>query len=181
MPAYWASELAEELSQGDLLEDAWIGASVSPRKALKKATGKGGKIFWDESVWTEDANQLGHFLARGRRVHALVLSQSCEIDKAGGSLPVLVAPVFPLSIIQDASLRDRYRKGERYAFMPLDELPGVVSESYVDLRTITYVPRAIIDAYERKGSATDAGALRLSTQLVAFFTRIPMDKIVVNK
>lgn len=181
MPAYWAEALAEEISQGDLLDGAWIGTSASPRVGLKKAPTKSkGGVSWDESVWTSDANNLGHFLARGRKVHALVLSQSCEIDKKGGVLPVLLAPIFPLSVIQSEEIRQKTRMGERFAFLYLDPIEGVIEESYVDLRAITYVPRAVVDQCTRKASAGVDGTDRLSAQLVAFFTRISMDSIVTK-
>lgn len=179
MAGYWADSLANELSQGDLLSDAWIGTSVSPGIALKKgATGKNGKQIWDESVWSANADGFGHFLARGRSVHALVLSHSCEIDKQGGAVPVLVAPIYPLSIIHDADVRERTRKGDRFAFMPIDAIPGVIAESYADFRLTSYLQRYVVDTRLRNGSASEDGAKLLTAKLVAFLTRVDIDNIV---
>ena len=179
MAGYWADSLANELSQGDLLSDAWIGTSLSPGIALKKgATGKQGAQNWDESVWSANADGFGHFVARGRSVHALVLSHSCEIDKQEGAVPILVAPIYPLSIIQDPDVRERTRKGDRFAFMPVDAIPSVIAESYADFRLTCYLQRSVVFSRRRSASASENGAKLLTAKLVAFLTRVDINSIV---
>ncbi len=178
MREYWASDLAGELSQGDLLSDAWIGAAPHPRTALLRGpTQKGNLNFWQESAWKADAQGFGHFLARGKSHQALVLSQNCEIDKNGGKAPVLIAPVLGLASIPDEKMRDTVRAGNRFAFFYLPSLEGVLPESYVDLRAITYTARAGLAQLTRHGSAAEKGSAALIAQLVAFFTRIDVDEI----
>lgn len=53
----------------------------------------------------------------------------------------------------------------------------MLEESYADLRCITYLARPIVDASQRAGSANEEGALRLDAKLVAFFTRLPLERI----
>ena len=178
MVQYWSDALVDELSQGDLLCETWVGTTVVPRVGLKRGpTAKGGKISWEESIWTPTTDGFGYFLGKGRNIHAIVLSQSCEIDKAGGKLPVLIAPVFPMSNISDLAMQENVRTGRRFAFLPLPAIDGVLTESYADFRAITYLPRAVVDQSERKCSVTDDGADRLAAQLVGFFTRLPFDAL----
>lgn len=164
---------------GDLLSGAWIGTSLSPGIALKNgATDKHGKLIWDESFWTSDVDGFGYFVARGGSVHALVLSHSCEIDKHGGTVPVLVAPIYYLSIIQNLEARELTRKGDRFAFMPIDAITGVIPESYADLRLTSYLQRSVVDTRLRNGSASTDGARLLTAKLVAFLTRVDINNIV---
>lgn len=177
---YWSPGPATELSQCDLLAGVWIGSQFHPRTSLVRGpTVKGGGIVWHQDAqWKPSSDGLGHYLARGRQTYALVLSQSCEIDKRGGKSPVLVAPVVDLAAgVQDVESRERIRAGRRYAFFPLEGLPGVLQESYVDFRAISYVPRAVLDEAERPASATESGLERLSSHLVAFFTRISLSSV----
>lgn len=178
--AYWAESLATELSQGDLLEGVWVGSQFHPRAGLQRGpTAKGGAVTWIElSEWKSGADGRGHFLARGRSTSALVLSQSCEIDKKGGSAPVLIAPVLDLGATVSAHAdQENIRRGLRYAFFPLEGRADLLQESYVDFRAISYVPRAVLDASKRMASGSDAGLRRLEAHLVAFFTRIPMNQL----
>jgi len=179
--SYWAADIANELSQGDLVSDAWVGASANPRAGLISApTGKGGLKFWQEAAWKADEQGFGHFLSRGRATHALILSQSCEIDKKGGKAPVLYAPVLGLQAsVKDEAAREVIRAGNRYAFFYLPAIDGIIEESYVDLRAITYAPRAVIDVSFRRASASEEGAGALAAHLVAFFTRVDVAQIKV--
>ena len=119
--------------------------------------------------WIPGADGMGYYLSRGREAFAIVLSQSCEIDKKGSKAPVLVAPVLPLAqTVPDVQVRQLIREGRRYAFFPLNELEGHIDESYVDLRAVSFFPRAVLDASDRIGSATDVGAGRLVAHLVGF-------------
>lgn len=174
---FWAAGIAPELSQGDLLSGVWVGSSVSPRKALQAGqTLKGGTATWVEGGWKPAADGAGNFLARGRDVESIVISQSCELDKKGSSAPVLIAPVFQLRVVQEEH-RDRIRSGSRYAFLYLPAVEGLFEESYADLRMLNYVQRKLIDEGERRLSVTQKGEARLAAQVVAFLTRIDVSKL----
>lgn len=177
----WASALAGDLSQGDLVSDIWVGSQAAPRTALTRGpTAKGGASVWHGGpAWRPEADGRGYFLAQGRSAYALVLSQSCEIDKRGGKGPVLVAPVLPLEeTIADAANREVIRSGRRFAFFPLPSLAPHFPESYVDLRAISYLSRKALDSATRVLSSTEAGTQTLATHLVAFFTRIDVNALL---
>jgi hypothetical protein len=183
----WADQLKAELSQGDLLSSVLVGTAANPKAELtrgqplaKGPTRRGGGNSWDESAWKPDGNGLAFYLARGRDINVVVLSEDCEIDKDSGTAPVLVAPVFPISVIQDEAAREVVRLRQRYPFLPLPKLEGVIAESYVDLRCITYIDRKLIAATPRIASMTQAGKDELVKQIIAFFTHIPVDKLVVS-
>jgi len=179
---FWADALAEDLSQGDLLHDAWIGTAGTPRVGLRRgATAKGGKQTWDEGEWLPQADGIGYFLGRGRSAFGIVLSHDCEIDKPGGKQPVLVAPVFPLAVIQAPAIQEMVRQGQRFAFLPLPAIPGVLPESYADFRSICYLPRVGVDESERKQSVGEVGKNAITTRLIAFFTRVQMDDVAAQK
>ena len=172
MESFWADEVSAELSQGDLLTGVWVGGSVSPRKALHRGqTGAKGVQNWQESEWKADANGIGHYLARGRDVPVLVISQDCEMDKRGGAVPVLVAPIFPMSVIQTEAIRDKVRSGDRFAFLYLPNVSGAEDEGYVDLRMTHYVVRPLIDAGSQIKSASEYGRRELVSKIIAFYTR----------
>ena len=179
MVSYWAETPEDELSQGDLLADSWIGTTVSPRVGLARgATAKGGLLNWQEAPFSTGPDGLGHFLSRGKPAHCIVLSQSCEIDKKGGKAPVLIAPVIDLvAAVQDDAVREKIRSAGRYAFFPLPALGEVIRESYVDLRAITYVPRVVLDGLPRAASASTHGARALTAHLVGFFTRVDLEQL----
>ena len=177
----WGDGLKPELSQGDLLSLILVGTAVVPHTALARGpTKKGGGENWIPSPWKpSEGNGIGYFLARGRNADVIVLSEDCEIDKDGGTAPVLVAPVFPLSLIQDQSRRDDVLNGKRYPFLPLPAIDGVIEHSYADLRCINYVDRKAITQSDRKTSMTENGVHNLRLQIIAFFTHVPLDKIIV--
>ena len=179
MSTYWADEVAAELSQGDLLQNIWVGTSTNPRRGLQAgSTLPKGIKSWIEGDWKE-SDGFGHFLARGQNISAVVISQSCELDKQGGKMPVLVAPVLSIDTITVEAMRDNVREGRRHAFLPLPAIAGLLQESYLDLRRITHIPRPVIDLCDRVRSVSTAGEQRLIAQLVLFLTRIDEKKIRV--
>lgn len=171
---HWAPTLAESLTQGDLIRDAWVGAQFHPRAALKGGpTGHGGLRTWHQHpTWHPNGDGFGHYLARGRVAFAVIISYSCEIDKPGA--PVLIAPVVSLSTVSAEETKAKIIAGEKYSSFAIPELASVIESSYVDLRAITYVPRAVVDQSQRCASATDHGMQRLMAHLIGFFTRVPM-------
>ena len=176
----WADQLKAELSQGDLLSSALVGTAANPKISLSRGlTRKGGTGSWEESAWKSDAKGIGYYLARGRDIHVVVLSDDCEIDKDDGKVPVLVAPVVPISAVQDSAALDAVRSHRRYPFLPLPKLDGSIEESYVDLRCITYIDRKLIAKAVRQASMTQRGVDELVKQIIAFFTHVPFDKLIV--
>lgn len=176
----WDGVIKPELSQGDLLALVIVGTADSPLVPLKRgATRKGGGESWDKSPWTPNSNGIGHFLGRGRQIDVIILSQDCEIDKRGGRVPVLVAPVFPISALSTEADRINVLSRKRYPFLPLPSIEGVLEESYADLRCTTYIYRDLIDTADRKKSMTSQGVNDLVKQIIAFMTHIPFEKIVV--
>ena len=150
---------------------------------MKKGhTRKGNAQSWDEQPGFKATlgNGRGHFLAEGVEYPAIVITEDCEIDKKDGAAHIAVAPVFPLTLVQDPETRDVVRAGRRYPFLPLDAIPNVIDESYADLRFITFANRKLIDAASRRVSMTPVGVLKLQRQIVAFYTRIEMKDIVTR-
>lgn len=175
MASPWAENPKPELSQGDLLSPVPIASVTAPEKFLKRGqTLKHDVHTWQETaVWHPEPDERGHFLALGRKLNAVVLSQDCEIDR---EKRLLVAPVLSMHTITGDAL-EAVRNGKRYPFMPLPEIPGVLPESYVDLRGICFVERKLIDDASRLSSMSDEGVERLQAQLIAFFTHIPLSEL----
>jgi len=174
---FWASELAEELSQGDLLAGAWVGCTIHPRTALKKVTGKHGATLWHEaSSLVPGTDGKAPYLSRGQQALTLVLSQSCEIDKKGGKLPVLLAPVLPLSNLP-SQMQENVRAARRHAFLHVPAV-GSVPESYCDLRAICFVPRPVVDELGRIASTSEEGELRIAAQVMMFLFRRDIGPLV---
>lgn len=168
--SFWAEKLADELSQGDLLSGAWIGGTADPRQALRKGTGKGGAVIWTGvNALAPEQDGKAPYLSRGRQCFALVLSQDCEMDKKGGAVPVLVAPVLALETLAP-EMRDIVRQHRRHAFLHLPAV-GPIEESYCDLRAISFVPRPVVDELGRVASASAEGELRLAAQVIMFLFR----------
>jgi hypothetical protein len=176
----WAINLKPELSQGDLLSLVLVGTATNPRTSLTRGqTKKQGVQSWDESVWKEAGDGIGHYLAKGRNANVIVLSQDCEIDKDDGKVPVLVAPVFPVRVFQSQDVLDAVIQRKRYPFLPLPEIQGIIEQSYVDLRCVTYIDRTLIANSRRMSSMSTEGIHELVKQIIAFFTHVPYDSLVV--
>lgn len=180
MTLCWDTQLKPELSQGDLLSLLLVGTAATPPTSLTRGqTKKHGGESWDTSAWKADGNGQGYFLAKGRKVNVIVLSQDCEIDKDGGKVPVLVAPVFPVSAIQNQDALHAVINRKRYPFLPLPGIDGIIEQSYADLRCISYIDRKLISAAERQKSMSEHGVHDLVKQIIAFFTHVPFDSLVV--
>lgn len=163
-----------------MLAGVWVGSQFHPRMSLKRgATQKGGGAAWidDGPALNPTSDGFGHYLARGKSAFALVLSDSCEMDKRGGKVPVLVAPVISLTVVGDEATRETIRNERRYAFFPVDALAEQIDASYVDFRAISYVPRQVLDDSTRVASGDPLGIERLTAHLVGFFTRISLREL----
>lgn len=177
--AFWAEAPAVELSQGDLIAGVWVGSQFHPRASLKRGpTQKGGATTWLEGTeLAVGSDGFGHFLARGKESYALVTTESCEIDKKGGKVPILVAPVLDMNALGDEQFREVVRMRRRYAFFPLPAVEGHFNESYVDLRAMSFVHRPVLEGSTRVASATPEGVEQLAAHIVGFFTRVSMSEL----
>jgi len=173
---WWATELEEKLSQGDVIKQLLVGASPHKPTYLQKGTDSHGKRVWEEiQDWKGDNTGLGNFLAQGRIVPCIVLSHDCTIENDGERARVLIAPMYPWSNLNDqkpefkrAVLEQRNR-----SFLPLTNVPGLDGDFYADLRSITYVDRRSLGA--RIASMSIMGLERLQDQIADFFVRIKID------
>ena len=174
----WASDLKTDLSQGDLLSLVLVGTAAEPKTALTRGpTRKKGLESWDTSAWKADGDDFGYFLARGREVHVVVVSEDCEIDKDDGKIPVLVAPVFSQDALQTDDARQAVLQGRRFPFLAVEAIPDVIPASYVDLRSITFINRKLMARARRKKSMSSIGVNSLIQQIIAFFTHISVDEL----
>jgi hypothetical protein len=167
--AWWLPQVAKDLSQGDIVSALPLGSAFHPFAPVQKETGKQGSRVWIESNWNADNDGFGYFLARGRIVHALVISHSCKIDKSRRNQRLLLAPIATADRL-DTNFRDQVFRGARYAFMPLPSVP-TLGDCYADLGQISHVDRKFVDGCTRIASMSAEGLLRLESQLFAFFTR----------
>lgn len=182
MTGCWDASLRPDLSQGDLLPSILIGTAVHPKEPLKAGPtlAKGGVSWAKSATWQPIfGNGVGRFLARGVHHDAVVLTESCEIDKDAGDVPILVAPVFPLAQIQGDVDRANVAARKRHAFLPLDAVQGLLQPSYVDLRQTTYILRAHADEAHlaKKLSMNEVGIQLLQAQIVAFYTRLSLNDL----
>jgi hypothetical protein len=150
-----------------------------PMTYLEKASIQAkGKRVWPQSSELDlfKTDQQGLYVARGRLRLAIVVSHSCELDDKPDVRRVLIAPISPLSQVEDADARTRILERKRRAFMPLPGVPGI-GDHYADLRCITYVDRKLITESRRKSSMTDEGVVALQAQLIAYLTRLDPDLV----
>ena len=173
---WWGAAPHPELSQGDIVRDLPLGASTYPRVFLSPSELKGDRIWCPCQSWQADRDGLGHFLARGRFIAALVLSHSCELDKKERRGRVQVAPVASIGGIDEKN-RQAIMAQRRISLMPLPGVPQL-GDCYADLRIMSSIDRRLIAEAERVAGMTEGGVQRLQAQLVAFFTRKDLDAAV---
>ncbi len=168
---WWAEQLQDKLSQGDVIADLPVFQATQPVKHLKKTTHKNNVAGWAESdVPVFDGEKKGYFLATGKLVPAIVISHSCELDKGKGR--VIVAPIAPISSVSEDQ-QHKILGQKHFALMPLPEIPEI-GTSYADLRSISALHRDIVDSARRVASMSDVATERLIAQIVAFFARKQM-------
>jgi len=166
MNNWWMDNLNPNgLSQGDIVADIPFGISVFPPSALSKQSGKGGTQIWQQCK-LENAD---HFLFKGQRTNAIVVSHSCDLDKKEVKARVLVAPIRRLETLTEEA-RELVLMQKRISLMPLPAIPTLDSH-YADLRLITPIDRQFLTDVSRIASMTDSGVERLQAQLAAFFLR----------
>lgn len=179
MKAWWADTLEEDLSQGDIVEELYISRPVVPRVRLVKQTGKRGVETWAPADnWKPSRDGHAYALARGRFGPAVVVSHSCDLDKASEHRDeasirrelVLVAPVRLLSGISDPEDREHIASQGDYHAMGLLGVPGL-GDAYADLRQIMTFERGELEDATRLASMTPVGVLQLQARLAVFFLR----------
>jgi hypothetical protein len=91
---------------------------------------------------------------------------------------VLIAPMRPLSAF-NVDDREVVLRREVAHLVPLSEIPNW-EDHCADLRCISYVDRAAVDAADRVASMTEQDTKILQAQLVHFFTRlvVPSDEFM---
>lgn len=165
---WWAGQLQDKLSQGDIVADLPIFQAMKPVKYLKKTTYKNNISGWVESVEAiVDGERKAHFLAIGKLAPGIVISHSCELDKGKGR--VIVAPIAPISSVPEEQ-QHKILGQEHFALMPLPNIPEI-GTSYADLRSISFLHRDIVDSSRRIASMSEMATERLIAQIVAFFAR----------
>lgn len=181
MSSLWASSLLPELSQGDLLEPLPFVTVEFPEKKLKRGkTLAHGVESWQESPsFTALKDGRGAFLAMGRALHAVVVSESCEIDK---EKRILIAPVVPVSSVSGPKTDEwleTVRQDKRYPFVYVPDASGILPESYIDLRGICPINRNHVDSVKRLASMSDTATNKLRMHIVAYFVHIPLSDLKV--
>lgn len=170
MSAWWAAELEQHLSQGDVISEMIVPVLDEHTYLRKEAVPKVGPV-WLEGPWTPNPHTgMGHYLGRGKRLGALVLNHSCELDKLTGKHRVLVATIAPISAVTDKVAAENIMAQRRVSALPLPDVPGL-GDCYADLRVIGAVQRSTIDQ-KRIASMTPEAIKRLQLQLIAFFARV---------
>jgi len=174
----WAEALNPRgLSQGDILRDVPVGAAWAPLVFLgKDAWTRHGttKVYYPRRDVFEQfsaGDPSGLYIAKGRVCRALVITHNCDLDDAGDTERILVAPIWPLSFIADPADRQRIRNGERRTYVSLRDVPGV-GDCYAELRSIAPVDRRFFAAPQRECSMTDEALVLLRMQLIDYFTRL---------
>jgi hypothetical protein len=169
---WWRASLWPDLSQGDVVGQLPAGTVTDPPKFLFKAPLKGAAVSgWAESLVPKpDADQMCHYLVRGRVLPSLILSHDCDLDKSKERHRVLITPLVPMS---NLSTEERAKMLEQtpYNAMPLIAVPSL-GDHYVDLRTTLFMPKKILSGASRLASMTDEARVRLRLQIITFFTRL---------
>ena len=77
-----------------------------------------------------------------------------------------------MSTVNSTAAKESIRNGERYPFLYLPEIQGVIAESYVDFRRVTYSRFRDVNALQRLKSVDGIGVTRFQAHLIGFYTRI---------
>lgn len=167
---WWADDIQESLSQGDIVKDLPLFLTNPVTRYLKKNTFRGGLEGWLECPNPVlDGASKTHFLVPGCFNPIIILSHSCELDKNKGR--VIVAPIVPIDREPPEQQETILNQGQ-FALMPLPSVPGLGATYYADFRSMTTVHRDIVDKGTRIASMTNEANLRTGTQLMAFFLRL---------
>ena len=169
MGGWWLESVRDLLSQGDVLESVTFSVGKFPLVTLQKRTLPGKATGWAEDTWSPNAEGIGHSLAEGRRLPALVVSHDCEMDKPKRRVLVHVAPIVELRRLPTEE-QEKVLSQQRPSLLPLQGMPPTNGEYFADLRAITPVDLRVVTASVRIASMTDDGRDRLQAQLISFWT-----------
>jgi hypothetical protein len=160
----WAPQLdGEGLSQGDLV-DSLIFANVDPLTPVAKQANR-GKPGYIEAPWQEDKDGFGLIVARAKRSVGLVLSHSCDIDKGSSKSRISVAPVHPMSRLNE----DEQQKVIGQARVALFPLMGTArGDLYADFRLATALDARLFQDDARIQSMDEEGRQMLQSRLIYF-------------
>lgn len=171
---WWLPAVSPELSQGDILSEYPLGASLTPPRFLhSNSHTKNGRTTWTQDAWTPDHNGIGHFVARGKMAPLLVVTHSCEVDKArinDARVAITVAPIRPLSDFAEDQ-RQQVLDGARRAYVPIHGVPNGLPDSYADLRYAGPMPAKLAETLTRMASMSPDGIATLHGILVEFYSR----------
>lgn len=158
----------EKLSQGDIVPAA-PAVTVMSLDPFVKVSGNRYELrpAFPTSVDPQREHQAN---AQEVRTYAIVLSHDCELDKPIRTASVLLGLVRPFANLA-LEVEQGLRRNTRHRALYLPASTYIESESYVDLRRVTTLRRAVVDALGYVASMNDDGKLMLQEQLFRFFTR----------
>lgn len=168
---WWLPELRRSLSQGDVLgETSFFRGTGVPLE--KRPVGVGGTAWFESAKPHVGKDGFGHWLGRARGHAAIVLSHSCDLDRADlRKRNVLLAPIALLSNIQNPQDRENVLAQRTRRSMPLPAVPGL-GDCYADLRSALSFDLKVVEEIPRISSMTDDATKRLMLQLIEFFTHV---------
>jgi len=180
--AFYAAELHEKLSQGDIVRDVPWGLVESPLTICRpKQVGHsaGPSTYGPPDSFKNPAafKDFESLHLRAKRGKAIVLWHDCQIDKfeeqgkPRSKWFTVIAPVFPLSDF-DAKGQEHVRAGRRRAFFYLPESASELmpQEGYVDLRYTIPIRHGLLES-ARAGTLSAEARLAMYAQFFSFLTR----------
>jgi hypothetical protein len=167
---WFANALREEISQGDIYSGIPFSSPALPITHLKKETISGKRTAWLPSKPPETRSESSQNFAlyAYRLGFGIIISHNCAIDKPHSQGRILMAAVRDVSVL-DSRTQQSLQEQRTRALLLLPGLKGV-GDCYADLRTITPIPRDIVEQSPRVASLSDAAVLRLATHLVTYLT-----------
>jgi hypothetical protein len=167
---WFTDDLRAEISQGDIYSGIPFSAPAFPITHLKKETISGKRTAWmpGKPPDKQSESSPNFALFAYRLGHGIIISHNCAIDKPHSHARILMAAVRDVSVL-DARAQQSLREQRTRALLLLPGLKGV-GDCFADLRTVTPIPREIVDQCPRTASLTDAAVLRLTTHLVTYLT-----------
>lgn len=152
------------------MADIPVGVAEFPCEYLEKTTASQGKSVWQgREVAITDKSGFSRWIARGRLVPVLVLSHSCELDKAERKGRVVVVPI-ALANTVSPQVWDTIRSRGRLSLFPLPTLP-TLGDAYADLRLMSAVDRKYLEVGPRLASMSEDGLKVLKNHIVGFIAR----------
>jgi hypothetical protein len=173
---WWEPDPADELNQGDVLIGVPFIVPATPIQPLVYQALPGGRGF-GYVAGSEKPGKDGrsNYLASGRTGAVLLLNHSCDIDKPQNRRLVCldVRAVDELNPDQ----REVVRSGRSRNQLFLPSVP-TLGDCFVDMRTLSVVPRDVINNATRVAVMTNTARHRLQAQVVEFFLRLDLDEIL---